>query len=146
LILNPWGFNSVPVHLRLEEGCVLRLVVRKVSHRTEALRSTTLQAGIGTADTAISVSDPLNSWPARGQLRISSGAAEELVAYADIDKTASPHRFMGVTRGRGGTIPQAWPQGASIDLDPEIRLSSVGGRLLGRYWYNTIYGGAPNRL
>jgi hypothetical protein len=28
----------------------------------------------------------------------------------------------------------------------EITLSQVGGRLHGRYWYNTIYGGAPNRL
>jgi hypothetical protein len=25
-------------------------------------------------------------------------------------------------------------------------LTKVGGRLLGRYWYNTIYGGAPNPL
>jgi hypothetical protein len=25
-------------------------------------------------------------------------------------------------------------------------LSTVGGRILGRYWYNNIYGGAPNRL
>jgi hypothetical protein len=25
-------------------------------------------------------------------------------------------------------------------------LSKVGGRILGRYWYNDIYGGAPNRL
>ena len=25
-------------------------------------------------------------------------------------------------------------------------LTTVGGRILGRTWYNTIYGGAPNRL
>jgi len=25
-------------------------------------------------------------------------------------------------------------------------LTKVGGRILGRYWYNPIYGGAPNRL
>ncbi|MCX7596933.1 MAG: hypothetical protein N2235_24955 [Fischerella sp.] len=25
-------------------------------------------------------------------------------------------------------------------------LSKVGGRILGRYWYNNIYGGLPNRL
>jgi hypothetical protein len=65
LILNPWGYNSFPVHLRLEEGCVVRLVSRKV------------------------------------------------------------------LPGPGET---------------EIPLTEVGGRLLGRYWYNTIYGGAPNRL
>jgi hypothetical protein len=65
VILNPWGQNAFPIHLRLEEGCILRFVVRKV----------------------------------------------------------------------------ALPAGES-----EVTLSQVGGRLLGRFWYNTIYGGAPNRL
>jgi len=64
LILNPWGSYALPIHLRLEEGCTLRFVVRKVY----------LPAG-----------EPVN-------------------------------------------------------------LSQVGGRLLGRSWYNTIYGGTPNRL
>ena len=62
LILNPWGYNALPIHLRLEEGCVVRFVVR----------------------------------------RVASPVADEL--------------------------------------------SQVGGRLLGRTWYNTAYGGAPNRL
>ncbi len=62
LILNPWGQNNLPVHLRLEEGCVVRLVVRRVS------------------------------------------------------------------------------------ASPEPMLQKVGGRLQGRYWYNTNYGGLPNRL
>ena len=65
LILNPWGYNALPIHLRLEEGCTLRFVVRKVT-------------------------------PAAGET--------------------------------------------------EVKLSQVGGRLLGRTWYNTIYGGTPNRL
>jgi hypothetical protein len=65
LILNPWGYNSFPIHLRLEEGCVVRFVVRKVP-------------------------------------------------------------------------PPAHEQ--------DILLSQVGGRLLGRYWYNLAYGGAPHRL
>jgi hypothetical protein len=62
LILNPWGYNSLPIHLRLEEGCTLRFIVRRVA----------------------------------------------------------------------ATVSQ--------------ELSQVGGRLLGRSWYNTIYGGVPNRL
>jgi hypothetical protein len=65
LILNPWGYNALPIHLRLEEGCTLRFVVRKVT----------------------------------------PGASER-----------------------------------------EVKLSQVGGRLLGRTWYNTQYGGTPNRL
>jgi len=62
LILNPWGANDLPVQLRLEEGCTLRFVVRRVA--------------------------------------------------------------------------------ATV----EVELSKIGGRLLGRTWYNTIYGGTPNRL
>jgi hypothetical protein len=62
LILNPWGYNALPIHLRLEEGCTLRFVVRKVAPTVA------------------------------------------------------------------------------------VELSQVGGRLLGRSWYNTIYGGTPNRL
>lgn len=62
LILNPWGFNTLPIHLRLEESCTLRLVVRRVAPTVT------------------------------------------------------------------------------------VELSQVGGRLLGRSWYNTMYGGTPNRL
>jgi len=62
LILNPWGYNALPIHLRLEEGCALRFVVRRIAP----------------------------------------------------------------------TVP--------------VELSQVGGRLLGRSWYNSIYGGTPNRL
>ena len=65
LILNPWGATNLAIDLRLEEGCTLKLVVRKVM-------------------------------PAPGE--------------------------------------------------KEVNLSQVGGRLLGRTWYNTMYGGTPNRL
>ena len=65
LILNPWGYNALPIHLRLEEGCLLRFVVRKVAPPAD---------------------------------------------------------------------------------ETEVTLQQVGGRLLGRSWYNSIYGGAPNRL
>lgn len=34
----------------------------------------------------------------------------------------------------------------NVGAPPESELEKVGGRVLGRYWYNTIYGGAPNRL
>ena len=61
-ILNPWGNGGYPVQLRLEEGCVVELVVRNVG-----------------------------------------------------------------------------PDGDNV-------LNEVGGRITGRYWYNTVYGGAPNRL
>lgn len=58
-IINPWGYGGFPVQLRLEEGCVIELVIRNVG---------------------------------------------------------------------GSTLTQ------------------VGGRITGRYWYNTVYGGVPNAL
>jgi hypothetical protein len=61
-IINPWGLSGFPVHLRLEEGSRVELVVRNVGP------------------------------------------------------------------------------------DPEEELQRVGGRILGRFWYDTRYGGAPNRL
>jgi hypothetical protein len=61
-IINPWGLSGFPVYLRLEEGCVLELAVRRVGD------------------------------------------------------------------------------------DQNKPLTKVGGRILGRYWYNAVYGGAPNRL
>ena len=61
-IINPWGYGGVPVQLRLEEGCVVELVIRN-------------------------------------------------------------------TGATGGNI-----------------LNQVGGRITGRYWYNTEYGGAPKPL
>lgn len=34
----------------------------------------------------------------------------------------------------------------NVGAAPEEALQRVGGRILGRYWYDTRYGGAPNRL
>jgi hypothetical protein len=61
-IINPWGLSGFPIYLRLEEGCLLELAIRRVGD----------------------------------------------------------------------------------DLDRNI--TQVGGRLLGRTWYNALYGGTPNRL
>jgi hypothetical protein len=66
-IINPWGLSGFPIQLRLEEGCLVELVVRYV----------------GTAE-------PI-------------GPGEESFESGTVQK--------------------------------------VGGRLLGRYWYNTLYGG-----
>ena len=30
-IINPWGLSGFPIHVRLEEGCLLELVVRNVA-------------------------------------------------------------------------------------------------------------------
>ena len=61
-IINPWGLSGFPVHMRLEEGSVAELVIRRIGD----------------------------------------------------------------------------------DLD--MPLTQVGGRVLGRYWYDNSYGGTPNHL
>jgi hypothetical protein len=66
-IINPWGLSGFPIHLRLEEGCLVQFVVRRVA--------------------------------------------------------APPPSVPGVI------LLASEPAGL------------VGGRLLGRYWYNPLYGG-----
>jgi hypothetical protein len=36
-IINPWGMAGFPIHLRLEEGCLVELVIRRVGTPTLAL-------------------------------------------------------------------------------------------------------------
>lgn len=64
-IINPWGLDGFPIYLRLEESCLLELVIRNLS---------------------------------------------------------------------------------VSDTDSDNKLTKVGGRILGRYWYNTVYGDVSNRL
>jgi hypothetical protein len=64
-VINPWGQSGIPVHLRLEEGSSVELIVR------------------------------------------------------NLDVTPDP-------------------------ADDARRLAKVGGRLLGRYWYNAAYGASPH--
>jgi hypothetical protein len=33
-IINPWGLSGFPIHLRLEEGCLIQLIVRNVAGTT----------------------------------------------------------------------------------------------------------------
>lgn len=36
-IINPWGMAGFPIHLRLEEGCLVELVIRRVGTATPAI-------------------------------------------------------------------------------------------------------------
>lgn len=68
----------------------------------------------------------LNPWGYGGfpvQLRLEEGCVVELA-------------IRNVSDNLSVTLP---------DNDPR-KMTFVGGRITGRYWYNTIYGGAPNRL
>ena len=44
-----------------------------------------------------------------------------------------------------GRVQRRLPRVLVVDVGG-TNLKEVGGRITGRYWYNTAYGGAPNRL
>jgi hypothetical protein len=67
--------------------------------------------------------------------------------YLTFDRIINPWGLSGFP------IALRLEQGSVVELavrragsDQEKTLTKVGGRILGRYWYDTAYGGAPNRL
>jgi hypothetical protein len=67
--------------------------------------------------------------------------------YLTFDRIINPWGLSGfpiALRLDAGCVVEFVVQGNGDDED--LPLTKVGGRILGRYWYNTLYGGAPNRL
>jgi hypothetical protein len=67
--------------------------------------------------------------------------------YLTFDRIINPWGLSGFPvflRLEEGCVVEFVVRKAGNDLDRT--LTTVGGRILGRYWYNTGYGGAPNRL
>lgn len=78
----------------------------------------------------------INPWGLHGfpmNLRLEEGSLLEFV----VRRIDPPTTAAAATVGR--------PVGAGSGTG-RLRVAHVGGRLVGRYWYNTIYGGAPNPL
>ncbi|MFN8679187.1 MAG: hypothetical protein U0Z70_22590 [Thermomicrobiales bacterium] len=73
-------------------------------------------------------------------------SGQPLDPYLSMDHIVNPWGLNGfplALRIPEGSVLQ-FVVSAVGDSDPP--LVKVGGRILGRYWYNTDYGGAPNRL
>ena len=67
--------------------------------------------------------------------------------YLTFDRIINPWGLSGFPiylRLEEGCVVEFTVRKAGNDLDRT--LTTIGGRILGRYWYNTLYGGAPNRL
>ena len=67
--------------------------------------------------------------------------------YLTFDRIINPWGLSGfpiALRLDAGCVVEFVVRGNGDDED--LPLTKVGGRILGRYWYNTLYGGAPNRL
>jgi len=67
--------------------------------------------------------------------------------YLTFDRIINPWGLAGfplaVRLEEGCTVELAVRRAGS---DQDKTLTKVGGRIVGRYWYNTGYGGAPHRL
>ena len=67
--------------------------------------------------------------------------------YLTFDRIINPWGLSGfpisLRLEEGATVEFAIRQTGPTAPDP---LEFVGGRILGRYWYDSAYGGAPNRL
>jgi hypothetical protein len=67
--------------------------------------------------------------------------------YLTFDRIINPWGLSGfplALRLEEGCTVELVVRKAGSDLDKT--LTKVGGRIVGRYWYNTGYGGVPNRL
>lgn len=67
--------------------------------------------------------------------------------YLTFDRIINPWGISGFPLAlrleEGSTIEFAV---RNTGVQPQDQLTTVGGRVLGRYWYDTNYGGAPNPL
>ena len=67
--------------------------------------------------------------------------------YLTFDRIINPWGLSGFPvslRLEAGSVVEFVVRRAGDDRDEE--LTKIGGRILGRYWYNSDYGGLPNRL
>jgi hypothetical protein len=67
--------------------------------------------------------------------------------YLTFDRIINPWGLSGfpiALRLESGCVVEFVVQRAGDDQD--LPLTKVGGRILGRYWYNAAYGGVPNPL
>jgi hypothetical protein len=79
------------------------------------------------------------------QIRCNGQPRDPYLAFQHIINPWGLEGFPIYLRLEEGCVLEFVIRNLSVDADAD-KLGKVGGRILGRYWYNTIYGGAPNRL
>ena len=128
-IVNPWGFGSFQVALRLDDSATLEFVVR--GSTTETI-STSIPAAI-TGSPAEQTVTPLSMSNIKvgSRLIIDTNAAEEEV----IATSVTPTTFSAIFRNN---------HASSVKVS-RTAVAKVGGRILGRFWYNPGYGDVERR-
>ena len=132
--LNPWGYGSFQFSVRLDEGTTLEFLVRRAVLGTAsgsgpfiAPFSTSIVLNItgGSAPQTVKPVSMAQITPGK-KLLIGAGGGQEWVTV-----TASTRRDFTAVFKNNHTGPVA--------VTGEM-LTRVGGRIMGRYWYNAGYG------
>jgi hypothetical protein len=94
------------------------------------------------ADDEINVETPGYQW----QIRCDGQPRDPYLTFGHIINPWGLSGFPVYLRLEEACVVEFVIRNVSMGPNNPLKLEKVGGRILGRYWYNTIYGGAPNRL
>jgi hypothetical protein len=128
-VLNPWGFGSFQFSARLDESATIEFVVRRSF--TAVPLSTTIGTNI-TADLSPQEVTPTPASKANirvgARLLVDTGASQETVSVISV----TPTTFTAIFRNSHTAPVPVLGVGDAI--------TQVGGRIMGRYWFNPAYG------
>lgn len=80
------------------------------------------------------------------QIRCNGQPRDPYLAFQHIINPWGLTGFPIYLRLEEGCVLEFAIRNLSVSDTTPNKLESAGGRILGRYWYNTAYGGLPNRL
>jgi hypothetical protein len=126
-VLNPWGFGSFQFSARLDESATIEFLVRRSF--TAVPLSTTISSSIA-ADLSAQAVTPASMANIRvgARLLVDTGASQETVSVISVTPTA----FTAIFRNNHAASVSVLGVGDAV--------RQVGGRIMGRYWFNPAYG------
>ena len=126
-ILNPWGFGSFQFSARLDENSTLEFVVRRALIPGPV--STAIGASIAAALVPQAVTPTSMANIREGaRLLVDMGASQETVSLISV----TPTSFTAVFRNNHTGPVSVMGVGDAV--------TQVGGRIMGRFWFNPAYG------
>lgn len=148
-IVNPWGYGSFPISLRLEESMTLEFVARGIgsgavadSALPDVPFSTTIASAIaGSPSPQLVTPASLSGIKPGTELLVvdapPNAANQETVTVIAV----LPPSFAAVFLNPHNSLPVS----VSGVWNAATKVTRVGGRLVGRYWYNAAFGDVVHR-
>ena len=128
-IVNPWGYGNFKLAIRLDEDATVDFVVRGLANGSF---STAIRSNITGSPSEQAVSpDSMANIKVGTELLIDTGLNEEVISVLSLTATTFTAIF------RNSHSAPVTVSGSSI--------RKVGGRIMGRYWYNPAYGDVERR-